>query len=118
MNLMMELTKVLSIQGKSFRTLNDLKKETVSQREIALSTLGELRVAVKSMGYTRLKPVVHSQETDSIKNARISFFVKYVEILQTPKVKVLYFDWSSFSSNNFQQKVWSVRGRRAVVDDE
>jgi len=70
--------------------------------EVTNSTMGELRLVVRSMGFTRLKPVVHSQETESVNDARISFFVKFIEIVQAPKVKMLYFDWSSFSNSNFQ----------------
>ena len=56
-------------------------------------------------------------QTDEVKEARCHFLREYVGMLRCPRTEIFYFDWTSFSGNNFQARSWSGSGRKSVVND-
>lgn len=69
------------------------------------------------MGIRRKKNVPRTHEIASVKEYRKWFLKDYIQILERPTADVFYFDCTSFSAGNFQQKSWAISGKKAVVRD-
>ncbi len=69
------------------------------------------------MGIRHKKNVPRTYEIATVKEYRKWFLKDFIRILERPTVHLFYFDCTSFSAGNFQQKSWAVAGRKAVVGD-
>ena len=63
------------------------------------------------------KNVCRINQTNNAIAARCHFLREYVRFLRDTDTEVFYFDWTSFSSQNFQAKSWSESGMKSIVTD-
>ena len=112
---LMKTIESLTTSAKAnFQTIKELSSKLSRKTNLPPFSQTTLYRTVKAGGW-KFRPVVfHSNETDTLKNARIWFFERFLPMLNDPREVVVYFDWSSFSEKNFQKKSWAKSGERAI----
>lgn len=68
----------------------------------------------KQMGFKRHVLVDRSAETEKLLEYRLRFYQVLFHYFDDCQNEFCFFDWSSFSKSNFQQKAWSMRGEKAI----
>ena len=63
------------------------------------------------------KNVFRVNQTGKAKDARCHFMREYARVSRDTAVEVYYFDWTSFSRQNFQARSWSGSGEKSIVTD-
>ena len=77
-----------------------------------------LRGIVSDLGFSDLLSKARCYENEQEKNSRILFYHEYTRILENNQNSVVYFDMSSFCSDNFQKKIWSRKGHPAIFSSQ
>ena len=105
---------IKSPKNESFRTIKRISNDLKLTQRISNFSESTLYRVLRAKGF-KYKPVVfHCNETENLKDYRIWFYKRYLELLSDPNEVIFYFDWSSFSDKNFQRRAWAGSSKRAV----
>ena len=70
---------------------------------------------LRGLGYRFKQPVVHVNESDEVKEARIMFYEQYLEVVDSRDWLTVYFDWSAFGVGSFKRRLWGRTGQRTTI---
>ena len=113
-----QMVHAVAIEQKGvIQNLKQFHEKVQSEFSHVLISQSSLRKMILFQGFRFKKNVPRLSQTDKSKNARSLFMKEYLHKLQDSNTEVHYFDWSSFSAQNFQQKSWSMSGEKSIVND-
>lgn len=95
----MNLQKIIT--EHSFQ--KSLYLQIISCYEVHKFSLSTLQRIVKLLGFKYKKISPRINETKQIKRARIHFYHHFVKTALQPETELFFFDWTSFSEDNFRQ---------------
>lgn len=100
---------------QTFGTVKQLYQRLRENYDIGEFSICMLYRVIREKGFRYKRIVVRQNENDQTKEGRIVFLQKYVRFLNENSTKVIYFDWTSFSSDNFKKRMWSQKGAKSVT---
>ena len=88
--------------NETFKTIKYLEECVRAQNSQLIFSTSSLYRVFRMQGFRWKKNVFRVNQNDKAKDARCHFLREYVRVLSDTLTEVFYFDWTSFSQNNFQ----------------
>lgn len=73
---------------------------------------------MKAAGFKYKSFVVRQNQSKQLKKIRVIFFRELRDLLNRDKPELFFFDWTSFSADNFKRKGWSPSTKRSIVNTQ
>ena len=116
-NLAMAVQEIIRQHPNAFNELKFLEKKVRKKNPQLNFSFSNLYRVFRMQGFRWKKKIFRVNQTGKTKDARCHFMREVVLVFRDTFVEVYYFDWISFSQQNFPARSCSGSGEKSIVTD-